>query len=103
MTPKCDLVLENEQAQCKKAHKKDLYQSTWREFGSWLVSETWHDIFNKPCRPTQYDKFMHKPSNAIKLFLPLRRSKKHKSDKQWVTNQIKRWISKRLSIPEMLN
>jgi hypothetical protein len=95
ITPKQHLGRKIDNTQGSKVYRRDLRESNWKAFGSWLVRESWQDTLNESDCQSKYDNFMQKMNSAIDLFLPLKRSKVNKSDKPWITNQIKKWIKKR--------
>ena len=76
-------------------HRREMKDSNSREFGQWITSKTWNDVFELEECGEKYDLFQKTLTNAIDDFFPQKRCKTSRKDKPWVTSNLKTFISQR--------
>ena len=74
---------------------RDSRDSCIREFGRWMTSFSWHDLYQLDSCKDKFEYFHHTLSGAVDRFLPTKVSCIHASDKPWMNSKIKSWIAKR--------
>ena len=77
--------------------RRDTRNSRIREFGQWITSFSWEEVFSKSLCQDKFDCFYHILLGAINKYLPMRKVRKCSLDKPWMTDKIKTWIRKRQS------
>ena len=75
--------------------KRDTRNSRIREFGQWITSFSWDEVFLKRSCKDKFDCFYRILVGAINKYLPMKKVRKCSLDKPWMTNKIKTWIRKR--------
>lgn len=76
-------------------YRREMKDSNSREFGQWITSKTWNDVFELEECGEKYDLFQKTLTNAIDDFFPQKRCKTSRKDKPWVTSNLKTFISQR--------
>ena len=72
--------------------------SAWNAFGRWITEKNWSSVLSENSSKDKFDLFMSERNRAINIYLPQKMiKKKHPTDRPWITNTIKLWISKRQS------
>ena len=71
--------------------------SAWRALGRWITQKDWTPIRNASSYEQKFQLLMSEFDGAISIFLPQKISKKHPTDRPWITSKIKMWIGKRQS------
>ena len=79
----------------KTIEKQDLRPSRMREFGWWMVNQSWEEVLSARLVSDKYNLFMDKLSAAVEKFLPVRSFRTHLSDKPWISTKIKALVLKR--------
>ncbi|XP_033095921.1 uncharacterized protein LOC117100361 [Anneissia japonica] len=69
--------------------------SNLNQFGRWMQSQTWSDVFDAPDTQSKTNNFYRSIDRAIKKFFPTKTLKLHNTDKKWITAKIKELIAKR--------
>ena len=81
----------------EKSVVRDMRDSAWRAFGRWITQKDWTPILNASSCEQKFQLLMSELDGAISIFLPQKISKKHPTDRPWITSKIKMWICKRQS------
>ena len=81
----------------EKSVVRDMRDSAWRAFGRWITQKDWTPILNASSCEQKFQLLMSELDGAISIFLPQKISKKHPTDRPWITSKIKMWIGKRQS------
>ncbi len=77
---------------------RDMRNSAWNAFGRWITEKNWSSVLSENSSKDKFDLFMSELNRAINTYLPPKMiKKKHPTDRPWITNMIKLWISKRQS------
>ena len=76
-------------------YRRQMKDSNIREFGQWITSKTWNDVFELEECGGKYDLFQKTLADAIDDFFPKKRCKTSNKDKPWVTSNLKILISQR--------
>ena len=71
--------------------------SNWRSFGQWLTTKDWSEIYSTPSCERKFAILTQELDAALDVCFPWKTAKKHVNDRPWITNNIKRSISKRQS------
>ncbi|KAI8510960.1 hypothetical protein Bbelb_118760 [Branchiostoma belcheri] len=74
---------------------RPLCQASVHEFGRWVTSHNWSEVYNATGTAAKTNAFYGTLQDAITTFFPTKVIKTHSSDKPWVTPQIKRLITLR--------
>ena len=75
--------------------RRDMRTSCLREFGQWITTFSWDDLFKAKSCQAKFDIFQRTITKAMDKFCPVKPVKVHTSDKPWITNNIKFWIARR--------
>ncbi|PFX26658.1 hypothetical protein AWC38_SpisGene8682 [Stylophora pistillata] len=75
--------------------RRDTRPSRLREFGQWMTTYSWHELFATPSCNEKFKLFMGALTNAVERFLPLKTTRRCSTDKPWFSPKIKSWIAKR--------
>ena len=81
----------------EKSVVRDMRDSAWRALGRWITQKDWTPILNASSCEQKFQLLMSELDGAISIFLPQKISKKHPTDRPWITSKIKMWIGKRQS------
>ena len=74
---------------------RDMRNSAWCAFGRWITKQNWSSVLSASTSKDKFDLFMSELDQAVNTFLPQKMIKKHPTDRPWITNTIKLWISRR--------
>ena len=75
--------------------KWDTRDSALRDFGRWITSFSWDEVFSLDTCEEKFDLFYRIMSDAVNRFLPLKSFHVHSSDKPWISPKIKFWVAGR--------
>ena len=76
----------------KTIEKRDLRPSRLREFGQWIVQQSWEDVLGTSLVHDKYNLFINKLGTAVDTFLPVKSFRISLSDKPWISAKIKALI-----------
>ena len=74
---------------------RDMRNSARCAFGRWIPKKNWSSLLSASTSKDKFDLFMSELDQAVNTFLPQKMIKKHPTDRPWITNTIKLWISRR--------
>jgi hypothetical protein len=77
---------------------RDMRNSAWCFFGRWITEKDWSTVLSTSLSKDKFDLFMSELEQAVDTFLPQKMIKKNPTDRPWITNKIKLWISRRQSV-----
>jgi hypothetical protein len=77
---------------------RDMRNSAWCAFGQWITEKNWSSVLSASSSKDKFDLFMSDLDQAVDTFLPQKMIKKHPTDRPWITNKIKLWVSRRQSV-----
>jgi hypothetical protein len=80
---------------CEVIIRRDTRESRIRDFGQWITSFSWQEVYTKSTCRCKFESFYQLLTKAIDKYLPSRTSRVHSSDKPWITSKIKSWIKRR--------
>ena len=72
--------------------KRDLRPRRMREFGHWIVQQSWEELLSGSLIRDKYNLFMKKLGAAVDKFLPVKSFRICLSDKPWISTTIKALI-----------
>ena len=75
--------------------RRDTRTSCIRDFGHWITSFSWDEVFAQGSCENKFDLFNQTLSAAVDRYLPIKVSNMHSSDKPWLTSHVKAFIAKR--------
>ena len=75
--------------------RPDTRDSRIRDFGQWITSFSWQEVYEKNTCQSKFESFHHTLTEAIEKYLPSTTVQVHSSDKPWINCKIKSWINKR--------
>ena len=85
----------SQQNSIQKMQRRQCRASNWREFGSWITTKDWSDVYSCLSCSSKFDLFYQQLSSAIDIFFPWKTVKVHVYDKPWITVKLKSMIKKR--------
>ena len=81
-----------------KIKTRDMRDSAWRALGRWMTQKDWSPILSASSCEEKFKLLMSDFNTAIDTFLPFRVTRKHPTDRPWITPKIKIWIQRRQSV-----
>ena len=81
----------------KKVYRRQYRASNWREFGSWITTKDWSEVYQATSCISKFESlsFSQELSSAIETFFPWKTVKTYAYDKPWITAKLKSMIKKR--------
>ena len=73
----------------EKSVVRDMRDSVWRALGRWITQKDWTPILNASSCEQKFQLLMSELDGAISIFLPQKISRKHPTDRPWITSKIK--------------
>ena len=71
----------SQQHSIQKMQRRQDLASNWREFGSWITTKDWSDVYSSSSCSSKFDLFYQQLSSAIDIFFPWHTVKFHIHDK----------------------